>query len=552
MPQIAQLIGGAGTGKTTELLSIMSKVIETGISAEEIGFVSFTRAARSEAATRAAAQFGSSESELLNNGWFRTLHSVCFRCLGASRGEMLAGNRADKEWLAEALQEEVGTLAQDDGLAEVCFEGSTDAGVALNLWGAARNRLEPLEAVWRLASDCDDRTPDLEFCRETAARYEQAKRLDGRFDFVDLLARFAGISFTTDGPTTCQPRGFVPDVPVWFFDEQQDTSALLDAVCKRLIEPSGWVYVVGDPFQAIYGWAGADPKHFLSWPVAEGKKRIMPISYRCPAEILALGESILSECSDYWQRGIKAAASCQSAQIEEAAADASLVHDVDPRQSWLLIARTNREAARMGSWLTEGGVPWHPTKGNNCWTAPVKHSAFRLLAALQQGHPITRPEWKQVLKYLPSKMDGADLLVRGTKTKFESEADPKTPSWELYSAESLADLGATEQGKEFIRSGRWRSTVEDADRYCEAVERWGVDAVDRPKVRVGTIHSVKGSEAENVVLLTTSTKQIARGSESQAGADEEARVAYVAVTRTKRRLILANDRKARFKMRIPA
>ena len=54
----ARLIGGAGTGKTTELMAIMDKLLAREIGPLEVGFCSFTRAARREAATRAADRFG--------------------------------------------------------------------------------------------------------------------------------------------------------------------------------------------------------------------------------------------------------------------------------------------------------------------------------------------------------------------------------------------------------------------------------------------------------------------------------------------------------------
>ena len=47
---IARLIGGAGTGKTTELLSVMDGALERlGGDPLRLGFASMTRAAREEA-----------------------------------------------------------------------------------------------------------------------------------------------------------------------------------------------------------------------------------------------------------------------------------------------------------------------------------------------------------------------------------------------------------------------------------------------------------------------------------------------------------------------
>lgn len=49
MPNMGMLIGSAGSGKTTELLRLMEEVCTRGdYGPNQIGFVSFTRAARAE------------------------------------------------------------------------------------------------------------------------------------------------------------------------------------------------------------------------------------------------------------------------------------------------------------------------------------------------------------------------------------------------------------------------------------------------------------------------------------------------------------------------
>ena len=64
MVAVARLIGGAGTGKTTELMRIIEQVAGKGVDPYSIGFCSFTRAARLEASTRAADMFGIRQPEL--------------------------------------------------------------------------------------------------------------------------------------------------------------------------------------------------------------------------------------------------------------------------------------------------------------------------------------------------------------------------------------------------------------------------------------------------------------------------------------------------------
>lgn len=542
MPIIARIIGGAGTGKTTALMDTMERVLESGIDDPlSVGFVSFTKAARREASERAAARFGGKAEQLEDEGWFRTLHSVCYRLLGVKQGALILDNKADEKWLAEALGEQA-SCAVYDGIADVAFNSSTDAGKALGIWDYARNRLIPYREAHERAWRVSDSTPAIEDCLAFVEKYEQAKRLDDRCDFVDMLGRFAGYRFDVDGHSRRTPEGVAPSVPVWFFDEQQDTSPLLDAVCRRLMEPAQWVYVVGDPFQSIYGWAGAMGTLFMGWEVA--KEKTLPKSYRCPAPIHYLGEDILRECSDYFDRGIQPAD--HDGEVETVRFHGGVLDEVDPRESWLLLARTNYHAARLSRRLKESGVPWLPTKGNGGWNAPARHEATESLYGLERGLAVRGSRWKRVIEHLPAK-----LLERGAKTRWadmkQAEAD------EQFDRPKLLDElpGATPEFVQVVRSGQWREHIDHADEWCSAVERFGEEAVKNPKVRVGTIHSVKGAEADNVLWLTTLTNQVRKGREDQEVDDEERRLAYVAVTRARHRLVVAVEPNA-YRFEVPA
>lgn len=547
MAEVARLIGGAGTGKTTELLRIMSKVIDTGgVDADSIGFVSFTKAARREAASRAAEQFGASMKDLETNGWFRTLHSVCYKCLSPVSG-LLSGDAESRKWICEWLQESVGGQSLDDE-SYSSFDGATDADKALTVWSAARNRLQTLREAWECAWLSESQLPNFEYCERITNRYEEGKLLDHRLDFTDLLGRFAGYKFRVGGHDQIQPEGWVPAVPVWFFDEQQDAGPLLDAVCKRLVAADScrWAYVVGDPFQSIYGFAGADSRCFMSWPAV--KERIMPKSYRCPKPIHQLGEDVLRECSNYFDRKIEPAD--HYGEVGKFCHPREVIGEVDPRQSWLLIARSNYQAKRFANLLDEACVPWLPTKGNGGWNAPSRNLALGCLYNIEQGAPVSGEEWAAAIKLLPSKHDGEELLERGTKKRFVDRAE--AAKYDFVLPPDLGQLGATPRLMDVIRSKQWRRMVDHGGRYVGAVNQWGTEAVREINVRVGTIHSVKGAEADNVALLTTTSGTVGRAAETTDGRDEENRIAYVGITRARKRLFVVDEPKQRNKMEIYA
>lgn len=542
MTQFARVIGGAGTGKTTHLLQIMEKVIDTGeVHPLQIGFVSFTRAAREEAAKRAGRIFKIPEATLTDKGWFKTLHAACYRQLGVGKS-LLTWNKKDKEWLSNALESKIRGLSKEEFPEP--FERAYDAETAIQIWDCSRNMLVPFREVWKRAASCDERTPGLEYCERIVERYETHKSLDNRCDFTDLLGRYAGISFKLTGPVFVNPQGEVPSVPVWFLDECQDNSALTDAVAKRLVSKARWVYLVGDPFQAIYGWSGASSKHFMSWDVPPEKQRILQKTRRCPAPITELGERIISRCSDYFDRGIQPAD--HPGSIERISYQSPFSGLVNANESWLLIARTNFLASKLVKRIDSMGIPWLPTReGTGCrWDAPIRNAALKAMAILELGEHarIKLSDWQKIIKFLPSK----ENLVKGAKKEW---SDYDGPDYEIKIGD-LIDHGATETLIQKIKNRKWRAEVPFATEYIEALHNYGEPVVNEPRIKIGTIHSVKGAEADNVLLLSTVSHQVNRSQEDQEGSDEERRVEYVAVTRARKRLFIATDSTAKFHMNI--
>ncbi len=537
---MARLIGGAGTGKTTELLRIMDRVLpEIGDNPLRLGFASFTRAARAEAVSRAAASWGVDEALLAREGWFRTIHSICYRLAGVQAGQLVTDSDADIEWISNAIGVRVqATYDEDSGT--VRYSGDGDAAAALNCWTLARVTLRPLEEVVRRLSSCDASVPAYGSVLSIAKRYETSKRLDDRVDFTDLLYRPLSLGHDPEnGPYNIGETAPPPDVAVWLFDEQQDASPLLDLVCKWLVSAPSvrWGYVVGDPFQSVYGFAGSSSESFLGWPVS--KERTMPKSYRCAKPILELGEACLRRMrSGYFDRGI--APADHDGQISRIGGLDDAVAAINPTEDWLLIARTNFQANRIAAAMHAANKPVRRTTSDD--TPTIKGQGLAALYRLEAGEAVSGGEWRRAVALLPSQNKHREkILVRGTKTRWENAEESKAVDAVYPTEESLTAAGATPQLLKAIRSGEWAALVKDGQQWRESAKRHGIDLATVPRCRVGTIHSVKGAEADNVLLLTTTSNRVLNGSENELQADEECRIAYVAVTRARRHLCIVDD-----------
>lgn len=535
--QIARLIGGAGTGKTTELLKIMESALQSVKDPTLLGFASFTRAARAEAVSRASSSWGIDPEILSKKGWFRTVHSTVLRCLGDEASELIGDSKKDLEWLCKALGVTISTDL-DDQYGRQKYIGDPTVSASLNCWSLARVTMTDLKEIVRRMRRVDDGVPEYAKVVSVVEKYEMSKRLDSRMDFDDSLMRFAGIKMTpTGGVDHVMPIGFLPEVHAWLFDEQQDASPLLDIVCKRLVSAPSvkWCYVVGDPFQSIYGFAGSSSACFMAWKA--DKERIMPKSWRCPKPVLALGEQCLRRLSrGYFDRGI-AAADHEGEVCESTIEDA--VTMAKPDEDWLFIARTNFQATRLAAALHSFGRPmrWvnQPDGLSN------RAIGLRGLYALEHGEVITGIQWKNAIELLPVQdEDGNKFLIRGQKSRWRNEPG-LVDHWDRIWIDELAEVGATEHLVTAIKEKKWGRLVDKGNEWRRMAEKWGPELASQPRIRVGTIHSVKGAEADNVALLTTTSKKVADGTEEQAQRDEEHRVAYVGVTRARRRLVVVNE-----------
>ena len=523
-------VGGAGTGKTTSLERLIEKMMGEFKDLRQIGFASFSRAARHEIVKRLCSRYGYDEKTIRNECWFRTLHSIAYSQSEIKSENVIAPTTArGKEWLSENLECQLSSIIDETGVSKYlpdCIEAQ-----ALNIWDLARNSLQTVAETCDQMATIYSETPHHHDCMMFIERYESAKRVDHKVDFVDILALFTGINFGLDEYRLCTPSGVVPAVTAWLIDEAQDLSPLTAMVVERLVQSNSckYLYLVGDPFQSIYGFAGSSPKPFMDWNVDE--QHVMPRSWRCPAVISQLGEKVLSNCSDYWERNIKPA---EHEGVVVYASVEDLTSYVKAGEDWLVLARTNAMATKLRKQLESVGIPTRPTTVAG---VSERYLGLKALYELEKGKKIDPTSFKHALKLVPTK----GLLKWGTKTQYCPD------DHEYIHIDDLLELGCKEQLQTDLFSGKWEGLVDNGAAYRHAADSYGIEEATLPSVRVGTIHSVKGAEADNVFLATGQSERFAMGSEvSERLYDEELRLTYVGITRARKRLIVGSDPRHRF------
>ncbi|MBK9000883.1 MAG: ATP-dependent helicase [Myxococcales bacterium] len=512
------VLGPPGTGKTTRLLELLNAELLGGVPPEAVAFVTFTRAARDEVRERVSKLFRFSPDDL---PWFRTIHSAAFLLLGLHHGDVMTedGWANFAERYGYMLTRD-GAMVEDDHLAPPVVTAD-DALRSAVQWGRNRRitlqsavNQAPVAAPWR----------QVQLFAERLLSHRAEK---GLVDFPAMLERVL-------------EEGRCPDVLVAFVDEAQDLSPLQIAVVEQWFEHCPRVYIAGDDDQAIYGFQGADP----AWLVSLSRTadvEVLHRSHRVPALVHGLAGTIIGENrarvpKRYEPRPDPGSVSLLPAdEVLSAVGDAQNVFVLARNRHYLAAwARRLRDADEP--LVVEGWVGASPLGRQDLVTAV--DAAVRLA----KGGFIHASALCALLAFVPSR--GSTVVPRGTAARAKRHRLPLTRAeldvdWGL--GRFLAQLDAV--GPVDVLT---KLRLQDREYLKRLLSRHG--HLPAPRFRLMTVHGSKGREADVVVVVpdmtrTTYWEYVKGGREAE---EAENRVAYVAVTRARKKLILVEPTSRRF------
>jgi DNA helicase-2/ATP-dependent DNA helicase PcrA len=174
--------------------------------------------------------------------------------------------------------------------------------VLLSLFGVVSGRMGDLSAAVDEQFEHTEVDPDQVL--KVHARYQARKRESNAMDFDDLLIYAHKLLAEHE-----RTRSFYQEEFKYVLvDEYQDTNAIQAALVNLLVKAHGNLMVVGDDFQSIYSWRGADFRNFLDfekfYPGAETFK--LQINYRSTPEILDVANEVIAGNPDQFQKELQA------------------------------------------------------------------------------------------------------------------------------------------------------------------------------------------------------------------------------------------------------
>jgi len=480
--------GPPGTGKTYRLMQHLDNelnLIKTD--PERIAYIAFSNAAADEAKKR------------ITNDTVRvsTMHSLGSQELGINTGTQLL--KGDKWKSFKNFSSLCADLSFESYINESGYPQYKNSHMKIIEY--ARNKRIPLdEAAIQLELHY---STDIFLTEQIHADLGTYKKQTGMIEYSDMISKFVE-------EDKCPPLHCV------FLDEAQDLSPLqwdmffyIESKCARS-------YIAGDDDQTIYTFQGADPKIFID---LKGEFDAQIQSRRVPRKIHKLAESIFPHMSQRLEK------KWQPRDAEGEIHENINYQDIDySKGNWMILTRTNKMLTPIKEHFYDLNLRFDAKQQE---LLPKKMlNAYRVWTRLNQGAFVGKEDLKDLWDYLTVK-DGH--LVRGFASNRTLEG---IDSINIEGLREHYGLRAT---------GGWEilNFPESSKIYIRTILKNGDDLMKPARIKLSTIHSVKGEECDNVVLFTDLERIIYES--SQKDADAEHRTFFVGITRAKENLFIVNQ-----------
>lgn len=483
---------GAGSGKTTVLTRrIAWRALSGTADIERTLAITFTRQAATEMRTRLAS------FDLDGRPVIGTFHAVARRILlqhledRGKRAPLIINNRST------LLMTCMGDDARKGGVNDIL--NAID-------WAHAR-MIPPSQSAASL--DKAGLTVPLGARRftEIFEEYERVKKKRGVIDLNDFMTLI--VNESARDPRLVESMRFqYRHISV---DEAQDMNPLQYAFLRVLLPESPDLFLVGDPNQAIYGFNGADKDLFESLPgISVGAHVVsLPSNYRCTPEIVTMAVATLARDGQQAD-AISQRPPGQSVRLERCTDETKerehickmVVRARGSHRNWSDIAvltRINAHADAIREDLTKMGIPVRSSRRGGAWGRAVA-------AATELTNREALTEF------------AADILDTGDYNPDDADFIVATMVRDFLDNHRSGSV----DGRSF---GSWLATSSDVS------EIEGVDVL--------TFHAAKGREWSLVIVAGAEKGLLPyRSARSAQARSEEARLAYVALTRAADELIV--------------
>lgn len=503
MTTVIKVLGPPGCGKTTFLLKRFRECLSMSC-IERMGYFSFSKQAAYEALERAEKVIDLTGKDRLV---FSTLHSFTYRLLDLHREEVFNNHHE------RVFAQRMGLTRQWDNDQGVFAVTKDDRIAALVKYATVTGT--PLEEAWKPFAYV---IPWLEVQRyvDGLTKYKAAYNL---VDFNDMILN-------------AMKAVNIPEFDFLFIDECQDTSKIQwDFIRQKLMPKTKVMYLVGDDDQTIFSFAGANSKEFIEFPCDE--TILLDQSYRVPAKVQEIADRVITKVQHRipkrWKPRTEKGDINSSVQVVPKLIDIKEV--IRAKGEWLILARDNYILSHARKILRNAGIYYSERRRSygvrtaETWEPALPQEAFLAAHAywtFKKVGFVTTTAFLNMAKYMEMSEEAQEVQDEQLITY---DNCPKAILEVINTTSTLKALkGLRPTDAEYIWALNQNNEVDE--NFILAA----------PRVKLATIHAVKGSECDNVVLFTDTSPQSHDGLITPGRRDEELRIIYVGITRARRKL----------------
>ena len=280
------ILAGAGSGKTKTLTHRVAYLVAENLAKpSQILAVTFTNKAAKEMRSRVAHLLNANADYRGFMPYMGTFHSICVRLL-----------RQDGEYIGLASNFVIFDESDRQALIKrICKQTQVDekqypARAISAIISSAKNEL-----VAPAEFEATAGTPTQKVAAKVFPLYERELRNQGALDFDDLIGRTVSMLANNQQLRTKWQEQFI----YILIDEYQDTNAAQYKLIKLLTNSKHNICVVGDDWQSIYSWRGADFRNILNFERDYPKSAIIKLeqNYRSTKHILDAAHAVITKNS---------------------------------------------------------------------------------------------------------------------------------------------------------------------------------------------------------------------------------------------------------------
>lgn len=442
------ILAGAGSGKTKTLTHRIAHIIASGKARpNQILAVTFTNKAAKEMRERLGHLLGQRSEDRAFMPFMGTFHSICVRLLRFD-GEHIQIPKNYVIFDEADRQSAVKQALRQLGISEKQYSPNSVAG----LISSAKNEL-----VGPAEYSGHAKLPLQKVAADAYTIYERIRREAAALDFDDLISETVRLLKTVPEVREKWRKQF----KYILIDEYQDTNAAQYNLVKLLTSDDQNLCVVGDDWQSIYSWRGADFKNILNFERDYPKALVVKLeqNYRSTKNILDAAHNVITKNTQRSDKALWTKSSAGSpvniqyvsTESHEGEAVVSRVKNavqarVRKYKDFAVLYRTNAQSRAIEEAMIRYGIPYRIVGGVRFYDRKEIKDLLAYLRMLYQ--PSDRTSFLRIVNVPTRGLGGVSVqkfldwqaehgLHLSTALQNAGQADVLTPK----ARASLADLG---------------------------------------------------------------------------------------------------------------